>query len=167
MADERQATEGFGRILSGIGTAWAVLFFAARFIPAGGTPLGDLLDFFGSSLFIPIALIFAGRVVTRRGQRGDVESSPPVSQPTPTRPSRPPLQSRPQPTPAVKKPPPSQPKVEREPVSQPREEDLAAATGFRFDDEPTNVQGTVERTPSHKPLSSAERIAEARKRLGR
>ncbi|MFB3050724.1 MAG: hypothetical protein ACE1Z0_01915, partial [Acidimicrobiia bacterium] len=90
-----------GRILSTVGSVWIALYFIARFFDFGGTPLGDFLESFGSSFFVPILLLFAGRTIQRRSRRTSVEDAsmsspesqstpPPAPRPAPSRPAPPP-----------------------------------------------------------------------------
>ncbi len=152
-----------GRILSGIGSVWFVLYFVSRLINVGGTPLGDILAFFGSSFFIPLILLFAGRSIRRRSRRVSVEDalgspndlSEQQDQPTP--PPTPP----PAPRPVQRRPAPPPP-VEPAPVDA---DDLAKAIGFDPSEETASLPDIeVEEV---RPKSSAEMIAEAHRRFNK
>lgn len=155
-----------GRILSGIGSVWFVLYFVSRLINVGGTPLGDILAFFGSSFFIPLILLFAGRSIRRRSRRVSVEDAlgsqkdpseqqdqpmpPPASPPAPR-----PVQRRPAP-------PPPSPPVEPAPVDA---DELAKAIGFDPSEESASLPDIeVEEV---RPKTSAEMIAEAHRRFNK
>lgn len=164
MTEEERSQRGssFGRVLSGIGSLWAVLFVVANFFDVGGTVLGDILGFFGESFFIPIALIFAGRAVTRRSRP---RPSPVLTRPEPEQRQRP----------VETVPPPAQRKVRPQPIvmSSPDIDELEAAIGF--DDQSivsrpgqdNKDQFKARYEPTHRPKSSDEMIAEARDRLKR
>ncbi len=152
-----------GRILSGIGSVWFVLYFVSRLINVGGTPLGDILAFFGSSFFIPLVLLFAGRSIRRRSRRVSVEDAlgspndPSEQQDQPTPPPTPPPVSRP-----VQRRPAPPPPVEPAPVDA---DDLAKAIGFDPSEETASLPDIeVEEV---RPKSSAEMIAEAHRRFNK
>lgn len=134
-----------------MGALWAGLFFAANFFDVGGTPVGDVLGFFGQSLFFPIALVFAGRVISRRARRPSVEEAPDAPEPKPQQ--RPAQRTPPPPTRRPAPPP---------PVAEPEIEKLEEAIGFS---EPMSRPETTTQQPSHMPKSSDEMIAEARERF--
>ncbi|MEE8406043.1 MAG: hypothetical protein V3S32_02710 [Acidimicrobiia bacterium] len=154
-----------GRILSGIGSVWIVLYFVSRFVNVGGTPLGDILAFFGSSFFIPLILLFAGRSIRRRSRRVTVEDAfgsqrdPSEQQNQPTTPPMPP----PAPRPRQRRPaPPSPPPVEPAPVDA---DELAKAIGFDPSEESASLPDIeVEEV---RPKTSAEMIAEAHRRFNK
>lgn len=166
--EERNSQARLGKILSAVGSIWILLFFVANFFDVGGTALGDILGFFGNSFFIPIALLFAGRVVRRRSGQLPGRTTVPTQQRPPQREA---TQRRPvaKPAPkAVSKPAPSPSPVE------PDVEELAVAIGFEEETpEPEPDRGRDVREdqfkaryePSYKAKSSDEMIAEARKRL--
>ena len=144
-----------GRILSTVGSVWIALYFIARFFDFGGTPLGDILESFGSSFFVPILLLFAGRTIQRRSRRTSVEDasmSSPESQSTPP-PAPRPAPSRPAPPPPVIKPAP----VDPAPVDM---DELAEAIGFDASGETTSLPGVEVEGPK----TSAEMIADAHRR---
>lgn len=144
-----------GRILSTVGSVWIALYFIARFFDFGGTPLGDILESFGSSFFVPILLLFAGRTIQRRSRRTSVEDasmSSPESQSTPP-PAPRPAPSRPAPPPPVIKPAP----VDPAPVDM---DELAEAIGFDASEETTSLPGVEVEGPK----TSAEMIADAHRR---
>lgn len=140
----------WGRILSAVGSVWIVLYFIARSFDFGGTPLGDILESFGSTLFVPILLLFAGRSIKRRSRRASVED--PLT-PRPESQSRPlPAPSRPAPPPPVVKPAPD------EPASVDMDE-LAEATGFDASEETPSLPDVE--VEADRPKTSAEMIADA------
>ncbi|MCZ6740005.1 MAG: hypothetical protein O7C01_09610 [Actinobacteria bacterium] len=144
-----------GRILSTVGSVWIALYFIARFFDFGGTPLGDILESFGSSFFVPILLLFAGRTIQRRSRRTSLEDasmSSPESQSTPP-PAPRPAPSRPAPPPPVIKPAP----VDPAPVDM---DELAEAIGFDASEETTSLPGVEVEGPK----TSAEMIADAHRR---
>jgi len=144
-----------GRILSTVGSVWIALYFIARFFDFGGTPLGDILESFGSSFFVPILLLFAGRTIQRRSRRTSVEDasmSSPESQSTPP-PAPRPAPSRPAPPPPVIKPAP----VDPAPVDM---DELAEAIGFDASEETTSLPDVEVEGPK----TSAEMIADAHRR---
>jgi hypothetical protein len=148
----------WGRILSTVGSVWIVLYFIARSFDFGGTPLGDILESFGSTFFVPILLLLAGRSMQKRSRRTSVEDPltprpetqsrpPPAPRPAPSRPAPPP--------PPVVKPAP----VEPAPVDM---DELAEAIGFDASEEtPSLPDGEVE---ADRPKTSAEMIADAHRR---
>lgn len=185
MSDEVRETQArFGRILSAVGSIWIVLFVVANFFDVGGTPLGDILRFFGDSFFVPIALLFAGRAIRRRS--GEMPQRTTMAEQR--QPQRQAAQRRPAAKPA--------PRPERKPISttegkvatptesktkpmptpaEPDIEELAVAIGF---DDKTAAEPPSERPgsankdqfkpryePTYKSKSSEEMINEARKRL--
>ncbi|MCZ6504860.1 MAG: hypothetical protein O6834_02620 [Actinobacteria bacterium] len=144
-----------GRILSTVGSVWIALYFIARFFDFGGTPLGDILESFGLSFFVPILLLFAGRTIQRRSRRTSLEDasmSSPESQSTPP-PAPRPAPSRPAPPPPVIKPAP----VDPAPVDM---DELAEAIGFDASEETTSLPGVEVEGPK----TSAEMIADAHRR---
>lgn len=148
-----------GRILSGIGSVWFVLYFMSRFINVGGTPLGDILAFFGSSFFIPLILVFSGRAIRRRSRRVSVEDAlgspndPSEQQDQPSPPPAPrPVQRRPAPPPPV------------EPASV-DEDELAEAIGFEPSEE--SVSSPDIEVEDVGPKTSAEMIAEAHRKFNK
>ena len=144
-----------GRILSTVGSVWIALYFIARFFDFGGTPLGDILESFGSTFFVPILLLFAGRTIQRRSRRTSLEDasmSSPESQSTPP-PAPRPAPSRPAPPPPVIKPAP----VDPAPVDM---DELAEAIGFDASEETTSLPGVEVEGPK----TSAEMIADAHRR---
>ncbi len=146
-----------GKILSGIGSVWIALYFLSRFVNVGGTPLGDILAFFGSNFFIPIALLFAGRSIRRRSRRVSVEDvlGSPTEKPEPSPPPPPrPVQARPAP-------PPPRP-VEPEPVDM---DELADATGFDRSEEIVSPSDIEVEEAGRK--TSDEMIAEAHRRFNK
>ena len=144
-----------GRILSTVGSVWIALYFIARFFDFGGTPLGDILESFGSTFFVPILLLFAGRTIQRRSRRTSVEDalgSKPESQSTPP-PAPRPAPSRPAPPPPVIKPAP----VDPAPVDM---DELAEAIGFDASEETTSLPDVEVEGQK----TSAEMIADAHRR---
>ncbi|MCH7900968.1 MAG: hypothetical protein IH818_08640 [Acidobacteria bacterium] len=144
-----------GRILSTVGSVWIALYFIARFFDFGGTPLGDILESFGSTFFVPILLLFAGRTIQRRSRRTSVEDasmSSPESQSTPP-PAPRPAPSRPAPPPPVIKPAP----VDPAPVDM---DELAEAIGFDASEETTSLPDVEVEGQK----TSAEMIADAHRR---
>lgn len=152
-----------GRILSGIGSVWFALYFVSRLVDVGGTPLGDILAFFGSSFFIPLMLLFAGRSIRKRSRRVSVEDAlgtpkdPSEQQNQPTPPSMPP----PAPRPVQRRPAPPPP-VEPEPVDM---DELAEAIGFDPSDHSDAVPDLMDDTS--KPMTSEEMITEAHRRFNK
>jgi hypothetical protein len=157
-----------GRILSGIGSVWFVLYFVSRLVNVGGTPLGDILAFFGSSFFIPLMLLFAGRSIRRRSRRVSVEDAlgspkdPSEQQDQPTPPPAPPPASPPAPRPVQRRPAAPPPPVEPAPVDA---DELAKAIGFDPSDHSDAVPDLMD--DSSKPMTSAEMIAEAHRRFNK
>lgn len=144
-----------GRILSTVGSVWIVLFFIDRFFDFRGTPLDDIMESFGSTFFVPILLLFAGRTIQRRSRRTSVEDalgSKPESQSTPP-PAPRPAPSRPAPPPPVIKPAP----VDPAPVDM---DELAEAIGFDASEETTSLPDVEVEGPK----TSAEMIADAHRR---
>lgn len=139
-----------GRILSTVGSVWIALYFIARFFDFGGTPLGDILESFGSTFFVPILLLFAGRTIQRRSRRTSVEDasmSSPESQSTPP----------PAPHPAPRRPAPPPPVIKPAPVDM---DELAEAIGFDASEETTSLPDVEVEGPK----TSAEMIADAHRR---
>ncbi len=148
-----------GRILSGIGSVWFVLYFVSRLINVGGTPLGDILAFFGSSFFIPLILVFAGRSIRRRSRRVSVEDA--LGSPNDPFEQQNQLTPPPAPRPVQRRPAPPPP-VEPAPVDA---DDLAKAIGFDPSEETASLPDIeVEEV---RPKSSAEMIAEAHRRFNK
>ena len=179
--EETSGRARLGRILGLIGYLWAALFFAARFIDAGGTPLGDILAFFGGNLFVPFALIFIGRGLGRRAESGADEegeeaastslTTPPVlpgQERTQAPPPPPPPEPRPRPQPAATEPRPRpqpsaiEPTPRREPEPRIEPEPMVEPTPI-----PDFILEPGEFDPTYKGKSSEEMIAEAKKRLSR
>lgn len=171
MSDEARNNQArFGRILSGVGSIWLLLFFVSNFFDVGGTPFGDILGFFGDSFFIPIALLFAGRAIRRRSGQVPQQTTIPVE-------PRPPQRRAAKPT----SPTPREPtKTERKPApvpspEEPDMEELAAAIGFDGEapdetalarpGEANKDQFKARYEPTYKAKSSEEMLAEARDRL--
>ncbi len=158
----------WGRILSTVGSVWIVLYFIARSFDFGGTPLGDILESFGSTFFVPILLLLAGRSMQKRSRRTSVEdplTPRPESQSTP-----PPAPSRPAPPPPVLKPAPVKPASVKPASVKPASvkpasvdmDELAEAIGFDASEEtPSLPDGEVE---ADRPQTSAEMIADAHRR---
>jgi hypothetical protein len=142
-----------GKIISGIGSVWIALYFASRFLNVGGTPVGDILAFFGSNFFVPIALLFTGRAIKRRSRQVSVEDAlgtETVEKPRP-KPAPPPrVERRPSPPP---------PDTAPKPVDM---DELAEATGF----DPSDHSGaSLEHMDDPAgPMTSEEMIAEAHRR---
>ena len=154
-----------------IGYLWAALFFAARFIDAGGTPLGDILAFFGGNLFVPFALIFVGRSLRRRAESGADEDEEEADSTPLTTPPILPGQER---TQAPPPPPPPDPRPRPRPEateSRPRPRPSAPEPKPQMEPEPTPIPDFIlepgEFDPTYKGKSSEEMIAEAKKRLSR
>ena len=145
-----------GRILSTVGFVWIVLFFIARFFDFRGTPLDDIMDSFGSTFFVPILLLFAGRTIQRRSRRTSVEDasmSSPESQSTPPPAPRPaPSRPAPPPPPVIKPAP-----VDPAPVDM---DELAEAIGFDASEETTSLPDVEVEGQK----TSAEMIADAHRR---
>ena len=140
----------WGKILSTVGSVWIVLYFIARTFDFGGTPLGDILESFGGTFFVPILLLLAGRSMQRRSRRASVEdplTPGPESQSTP-----PPAPSRPAPPPPVVKPAPVKPA----PVDM---DELAEAIGFDASEEAPSLPDVE--VEADRPQTSAEMIADA------
>ena len=142
-----------GKIISGIGSVWIALYFVSRFLNVGGTPLGDILAFFGSNFFIPIALLFTGRAIKRRSRQVSVDDAlgsqtvaPEQLKPAPSRPA----ESRPSPAPR---------KAAPEPVDM---DELAEAIGFDSSDQSEAVSDMTD--DSVIPMTSEEMIADAHRR---
>jgi hypothetical protein len=160
-----ESRKRLGKILSVAGAIWIVLYAVSNFVNAGGTPLGNVLGFFGENLFFPVALLFSGRAIRRQADRGGgvsqskTQRTPPIltlDQP-PSPPQRPAPRPAPRPKPKVAPPPP--------PIAAtPDIEELAEAIGF---DDLDSKAGAPDPTSSHTPKSSEEMIAEARKKLNR
>ena len=150
----------WGRILSTVGSVWIVLYFIARSFDFGGTPLGDILESFGSTLFVPILLLFAGRSIKRRSRRASVED--PLTPRPETQSMPPPAPSRPAPPPPVVKPAPVKPApvkpapVEPAPVDM---DELAEASGFDATEETPSLPDVE--VEADRPKTSAEMIADA------
>ena len=139
--ENEQRRVRLGRIISFVGTAWIALFFLARTGLFGSNPFTTVI--LGMGVFFPIALMFVGRVVRRRATRTPVE---PMEKPRPTprpvtqRPSRPP-----------------------DPATL---EELSAAV--KFEEVEETVEPVVMRedpVTSSDPKTSAEMVAEAKRRL--
>jgi len=86
--EERGRRFGLGRILSTIGALWIGLFFLTRFGLFGANPFTTVI--LGMGAFLPIAMMFAGRVITRRGKRTEPADSEQVPEPPRHRQTRPP-----------------------------------------------------------------------------
>jgi len=88
--EEQPRRFGLGRILSLTGALWIGLFFLARYGLFGSNPFTTVI--LGMGAFFPIALMFAGRVIRRRGQRSDRPENEhvPQHQAPPRRQARPP-----------------------------------------------------------------------------
>ena len=167
MAENGDASR-LGRVLYIIGILWVAMVFISGAIPAGGTPLGDILAFLRSSFFIGIALIFFGRTLTRRARRArgdDVFGTQPerprrVERPAPRRPAPPPPSTTA-----------SRPTFQVEPLPEPGPVDtdrLAEVLGPGTDDEAGADEPADSAPPAegeHHPKTSAEMIEEARRRL--
>lgn len=165
-----ESKKRLARILSGVGAIWIALFIVSNVVNAGGTPIGDVLAFFGDNLFFPIALLFSGRVVRRQTERDTgkaPESSsrrtPPIVSPgaSQPRPQRSAPQARPVPKPEAPKQRTPSPSVT---PAAPDIDELAKAVGF---DELDETITQPDRGSSYTPKSSEEMIAEARKKLAR
>lgn len=144
----------WGKILSTVGSVWIVLYFIARSFDFGGTPLGDILESFGSTFFVPILLLLAGRSMQRRSRRTRVEdplTTSTESQSTPP-PAPRPAPSRPAPPPPVVKPAPVKPA----PVDT---DELAEAIGFDASEEAPSLPDVE--VEADRPQTSAEMIADA------
>ncbi len=149
-----------GRILSGIGLVWFVLYFLSSFLNRRGTPFGDILTFFGTTLsfYIAILLLFAGRTIKRRSRRTGVED--PLTPRPETQSMPPPAPSRPAPPPPVVKPAPVKPApVKPAPVDM---DELAEAIGFDASEEASSLPDVEVETD--RPQTSAEMIADAHRR---
>ena len=147
MEDERRRF-GVGRIITTIGAIWFGLFFAANAGLFGTNQFTIVIQ--GMGAFFPIAMMCAGRVIRRREKRRTIDSeievlTRPSPRPSPQRPSRP-----------------------ADPVTI---EELADAVKFEELEEipePTNIEPTPLPTPIDPDLetmTSAEMVAEARKKL--
>ncbi len=152
----------WGKILSTVGSVWIVLYFIARSFDFGGTPLGDIMESFGSTFFVPILLLLAGRSMQRRSRRTRVEdplTPRPESQSTPP-PAPRPAPSRPAPPPPVVKPAPVKPApVKPAPVDM---DELAEAIGFDASEEASSLPDVE--VEADRPQTSAEMIADAHRR---
>ena len=149
----------WGRILSTVGSVWIVLYFIARSFDFGGTPLGDILESFGSTFFVPILLLLAGRSMQKRSRRTSVEDPlTPRSESQSTPPPAPrPAPSRPAPPPPVLKPAPVKPApVKPAPVDM---DELAEAIGFDASEETPSLPDVE--VEADRPKTSAEMIADA------
>ncbi len=140
----------WGKILSTVGSVWIVLYFIARSFDFGGTPLGDILESFGSTFFVPILLLLAGRSMQRRSRRTSVED--PLTPRPETQSTPPPAPSRPAPPPPVVKPTPVKPA----PVDM---DELAEAIGFDASEETPSLPDVE--VEGDRPQTSAEMIADA------
>lgn len=90
VMENEQRTIRLGRIISFVGAAWIGLFFLARSGLFGSNPFTTVI--LGMGAFFPIAMMFIGRVVRRRGTRTPVETAEqprPSPRPSTQRPSRP------------------------------------------------------------------------------
>ena len=143
----------WGKILSTVGSVWIVLYFIARTFDFGGTPLGDILESFGSTFFVPILLLLAGRSMQRRSRRTSVED--PLTPRPETQSTPPPAPSRPAPPPPVVKPTPVKPA----PVDM---DELAEAIGFDASEEAPSLPDVE--VEADRPQTSAEMIADAHRR---
>lgn len=179
MAEEGTDRTRLGKFLAGVGVVWGLLFFVANFFDFGGTPLGDILGFFGDSLFFPIVLIFSGRAMARRGKRGSLDevlrtlgsrpqesnskTTPPILPGQTTRSPQSTQRSAPTsgPAPAPKR----RPAPKPAPV-EPDLDELAASIGFdEVKDLPRKQSGA--KPADFKPKTSEEMIAEARKKYNK
>lgn len=163
-----ESRKRLAKILSSLGAIWIALFIVSNVVNAGGTPLGNVLGFFGDNLFFPIALLFSGRAINRRAQRGGARRGLPESRTQRTPPTlTPDLPSKQPPRPAPRPAPRPKPSVAQPPSSitaPPDIDDLAEAIGF---DDLDSTAAEPDLAPSHTPKSSEEMIAEARKKLSR
>ena len=136
---------GVGRTISTIGVVWFGLFFAANAGLFGSNQFTTVI--LGMGAFFPIAMMFTGRVISRREKRRTTDSeieelTRPAPRPSPQRPSRPP-----------------------DPVTI---EELADAVKFEEPEEtpePTNIEPAplpMAIDPDLETKTSAEMIAEAR-----
>lgn len=145
--EENTKRFGLGRILSTIGALWIALFFLTRFGLFGSNPFTTVV--LGLGAFLPIAMMFVGRVITRRGKR----TKPSQVEPAP----EPPRRQTPSPDPVTFT-------------------DLAEAVRFdevETSDEPSRAEAEiVVETPAAVPTeavvemkTSAEMVADAKKDL--
>ena len=83
MVDEEQlrARARLGRILTTIGSIWFVLVILSNVGLLSFLPFNT--SFLSNSFFIPLAMIFSGRVIRRRTRQVE-EAGPPRSRPAPT-----------------------------------------------------------------------------------
>ncbi len=148
----------WGKILSTVGSVWIVLYFIARSFDFGGTPLGDILESFGSTFFVPILLLLAGRSMQRRSRRTRVED--PLTPRTESQSTPPPAPSRPAPPPPVVKPAPVKPApVKPAPVDM---DELAEVIGFDASEEAPSLPDVE--VEADRPKTSTEMIADAHRR---
>lgn len=165
--EDADSRNRLGRILSTVGYVWIGLYFISRFIDVGGTPLGDIMVFFRStiSFYISIALLFAGRSIRRRARRTSVEDvigSPEEPSEQQSQSMPPPAPRTVQRSPAPLPPPPSPAPVEPEPVDT---DELAKAIGFDPSEETPGSPDTEVEEVGRK--TSAEMIAEAHRRFNK
>lgn len=166
-----------GRILLSVGYVWGLLYIVSNFFNFRIDALDSVLDFFGSSFFIPIALIFGGRAVSRRARvrgRGDEETQEEearrrMERPVPRTVTPPPRKPAPAPAPRETAPSPAPREatpMDFEPGAADPDE-LAAVLGLDEETLSSDLQSRTgtDRRPTHKPLTSEERIAAARKRF--
>ena len=169
MADAESRLR-LGKIISGIGSVWIALYFLSRFLNVGGTPLGDILAFFGSTFFIPIALLFTGRAIKRRSRQVTMEDAlgsgtvaTERSIPAPSPPSEPRSSPPPEPAPPEPLPRPAPPEPPSDTSSRPVDMDeLAEAIGFDSSDDSDAASDSMEESVG--PMTSEEMIADAHRR---
>jgi hypothetical protein len=145
-----------GRILSTVGYVWIGLYFISRFIDVGGTPLGDIMVFFRStiSFYISIVLLFVGRSMQKRSRRSSGEETM-GQMPEPSEHQNQPMPP-PAPRPEPRRPAPAPPVIEPESVDM---DELAKAIGFETSEE---TQGLADsEVEGVRPQTSAEMIEDA------
>ena len=158
-SDEKpKAKHRLGRILSFAGVVWFLLIIAGNMGLFRSLPF-DV--FVGGTLFFPIALMFAGRVLRRGDETIRRIKSRADSEPTP------PVLSQPNPRPEPKPKPPSMEVSRPESVTV---QDLESVIGFEepaAEPQPVEESLTEFITPSTDPdlMSSADMIEEAKRRL--
>jgi len=167
MAEETSPSR-LGSILRTVGYLWLVLFFLGAAITASGV-MGDVLNFFRSTLIFPIILIFAGRAINRRARRSTLDealdrqpaSAGPSSAPTTLR--RRPASTRPKPQASSERTTAAVHRREMEDMAEMHE----GATGDEPGDHLKAIEELLEREMTYRPKTSEEMIAEAHRRWNR
>ncbi len=155
MDDDRRRI-GLGRVISILGATWLGLFFLTNTGLFGSNPFTTII--LGMGAFFPIAMLFVGRIIRRRGSPRpiEIEQSPP---PTPRPSSRP----RPHPQPQTRPPDPVTLEDSAEAIKFEKMEEMHHPT----DSErmPMSMHENVELIAEDAdPMTSEEMVAEAKKR---